>query len=151
MRMKSLFDRAPAAEIKDRLARLTPQTRRLWGKMSAAQMLAHCSAAMEVSLGDKVVRQVLLGKLFGRIAKGSLLSGKPMGKSLPTAKEYVIANDRDLDLERQRLTALIDRFQAGGPEGCTKFPHSFFGKMPPEEWSALNYIHLDHHLQQFGL
>jgi hypothetical protein len=46
---------------------------------------------------------------------------------------------------------LIDRFQTGGPDRCTKHPHSFFGIMTPEEWSALNYIHLDHHLRQFGV
>jgi len=34
--------------------------------------------------------------------------------------------------------------------GSKKEPHFFFGKMKPEEWAALNYQHLDHHLRQFG-
>jgi transposase InsO family protein len=62
-----------------------------------------------------------------------------------------VRDDRDLNVERQRLAVLIDRFQSGGPDKCTKHPHSFFGIMTPEEWSALNYIHLDHHLKQFGV
>jgi len=149
--MKGLFDKSTADEVKERLAKLTPETAGLWGKMSPAQMLAHCSAAMEVSVGDKVLRQILLGKLFGKRVKAGLLSGKPMGKNLPTDKTYVVKDDRDLEVERHRLVGFIDRFQAGGPDGCTKHPHSFFGKMTPEEWSELNYVHLDHHLRQFGL
>jgi hypothetical protein len=149
--MRSLFDPAAAEELKERMAKLTPSIERLWGKMSVAQMLAHCSAAMEVSVGDRVMRQVLIGRVFGKRAKASLLSGKPMSRNLPTDKTYVVKDDRDLDVERQRLTALIDRFVAGGPEGCTKHPHSFFGRMPAEDWAALNYVHLDHHLKQFGV
>jgi len=149
--MKSLFDQATAEELKLRMTKLTPQSERLWGKMSAAQMLAHCSAAMEVSVGDRVLRQVLLGRLFGKRVKDSLLGGEPMRRNMPTDKSYVVEDDRNLDAERQRLSQLIGRFQAGGPQGCTKHPHSFFGKMTPEEWSALNYLHLDHHLRQFGV
>ena len=149
--MKSLFDPAKANELKQRMAQLTPETQRQWGKMGPAQMLAHCSAAMEVSVGDKVMRQIFLGKLFGKRAKASMLSGKPMGRNLPTDKAYVVIDDRDLNLERQRLVVFIERFQTGGPEQCTKLPHSFFGVMTPEEWSAMNYIHLDHHLKQFGV
>ena len=149
--MKSLFEKATAEELKQRMAKLTPETPRLWGKMSAAQMLAHCSVAMEVSLGDRVLRQVWLGKLFGKRAKASMLSGKPVGHNMPTDKAYLVKDERDLNVERERLAGLIDRFQAGGPEGCTKHPHSFFGPMTPKEWSELNTIHLDHHLQQFGV
>jgi len=49
------------------------------------------------------------------------------------------------------LCALIDRFAVGGPQCCTKHPHTFFGQMTPEEWATLMYKHLDHHLRQFGV
>ena len=149
--MKSLFEKGTAEELKQRMAKLMPESQRLWGKMSAAQMLAHCSVAMEVSLGDRVLRQVWLGKLFGKRAKASMMSGKPIGRNMPTDKAYLVKDERDLNLERKKLEGLIDRFQAGGPEGCTKHSHSFFGAMTPEEWSELNFIHLDHHLRQFGV
>ena len=63
----------------------------------------------------------------------------------------MIADERDLGAEREKLTGLIERFSAGGVGGCTKHPHSFFGKMTPEEWAVLMYKHLDHHLRQFGV
>jgi hypothetical protein len=53
--MRSLFEKATAEELKQRMAKLMPETQRQWGKMSAAQMLAHCSVGMEVSLGDLVL------------------------------------------------------------------------------------------------
>jgi hypothetical protein len=149
--MKSLFDKTAAEQLKQRMEQLTAETPRMWGKMSVAQMLAHCSVAMEVSLGDKMMQQDFIGKLIGKRVKKRMLSSKQIGKSLPTDKAYVVLDDRDLETERRRLARYIDRFQAGGPEGCTKGPHSFFGKMTAEEWAALNYIHLDHHLRQFGV
>lgn len=27
----------------------------------------------------------------------------------------------------------------------------FFGAMTPEEWAQFSYVHLDHHLRQFGV
>ena len=33
------------------------------------------------------------------------------------------------------LRGLIDRFAAAGPVGCTTHPHSFFGRLTPEEWA----------------
>jgi hypothetical protein len=62
-----------------------------------------------------------------------------------------VRDERDLDTERQRLCKMIDRFAAAGPQGCTAHPHSFFGRLTPEEWSMWMYKHLDHHLQQFGV
>jgi hypothetical protein len=149
--MRSLFEKATAEELKQRMAKLMPETQRQWGKMSAAQMLAHCSVGMEVSLGDLVLQQVWLGKLFGKRAKASMMSGKPVRRNMPTDQAYLVKDERDLNVERTKLAGLIDRFQAAGPEGCTKHSHSFFGPMTPEEWSELNYIHLNHHLEQFGV
>ena len=62
-----------------------------------------------------------------------------------------MADERDFVKERERLSGLIDRFAVGGTAGCTKNPHSFFGKMTPEESAILMYNHIDHHLRQFGV
>jgi hypothetical protein len=62
-----------------------------------------------------------------------------------------ISGERDLESERSRVRALIDRFAAGGPCGCTAHPHTYFGRLTPGEWGALTYKHLDYHLWQFGI
>ena len=74
-----------------------------------------------------------------------------MRRNAPTAKTLVVSDDRDLKMEQQRLSALIDRFAAAGPAGCTTHPHTFFGPLTPQQWAILQYKHLDHHLRQFGV
>lgn len=150
--MKNLYEPATAKEVKDRIARLGPASQRQWGKMTAAQAMAHCSVAMEWAVGDIRPPRMFIGRIFGSLAKSKMLKDEaPMGRNAPTAKSLVVADDRDLATERQRLTALVDRFAAAGPTGCTTHPHSFFGPLTPNEWSALMYKHLDHHLRQFGV
>jgi hypothetical protein len=148
--MKNLFEVATVEEVKERMARLRPDNERLWGKMNPAQALAHCSAAMEMAVGEKVPPRILIGRLLGRLAKKSMIvKEKPMPRNSGTDKSLVVRDDRDFVVERQRLRGLIDRFAAGGSAACTKHPHFFFGPLTPEEWAALMYQHLDHHLRQF--
>jgi len=40
--MKNLFEAARVEEVKERIARLRPDSQRQWGKMNAAQAVAHC-------------------------------------------------------------------------------------------------------------
>jgi hypothetical protein len=62
----------------------------------------------------------------------------------------VVKDNRDLTIERKRLLERISRFASAGSNGCTQYPHSFFGPLTPDEWAILMYKHLDHHLRQFG-
>jgi Protein of unknown function (DUF1569) len=150
--MKNLFEAGTAKEIQERIARLGPGCARQWGKMTAPQAMAHCSVGMEWAVGDRVEPRMFLGRILGPIAKSQVLKDeKPMGRNAPTAKSLVVKDERDLGKECQRLSALVERFAAGGPQGCTKNAHTFFGQMTPEEWAALMYKHVDHHLRQFGV
>lgn len=150
--MKNLFDGTAATEVKTRLRKLEPQSERKWGKMTAPQMLAHCSISMQWAIGEVVPeKRPLPIRLLGRLVKPMVFRNEdPLGKNSPTAKSLIVADNRDLDKERERLLGLVDKFAAGGPAQCTKNPHSFFGEMTPEEWAILMYKHLDHHLRQFG-
>jgi hypothetical protein len=148
--MKNLFEAAAVEEVKERMALLRPDSERQWGIMNPAQTLAHCSAAMEMALGDRTPPRILIGRLLGRFAKKSMiLNEKPMPRNVGTDKSLVVSDKRDFVMERQRLREFIDRFAAGGPRACTSHPHFFFGPLTPEEWAALMYQHLDHHLRQF--
>ena len=148
--MKNLFEAATVKEVKGRIARLRPDSDRLWGKMNPAQALAHCSAAMEMAVGKRTPPRILIGRLLGRLAKKSMIvNEKPMPRNAGTEKSLVVGDERDFVAERLRLSEFIDRFAAGGPAVCTKHPHFFFGPLTPLEWAALMYQHLDHHLRQF--
>jgi hypothetical protein len=148
--VKNLFEAETVEEVKERMAHLRPDSERVWGKMNPAQTLAHCSAAMEMAVGERSPRRILIGRLLGRFAKKSMIvNEKPMPRNVGTDKSLVVSDERDFEVERQRLCEFIDRFAAGGPRACTKHPHFFFGPLAPVEWAALMYQHLDHHLRQF--
>jgi Protein of unknown function (DUF1569) len=150
--MKNLFEAATVEEVKERMAQLRLDSERLWGRMDAAQAVAHCSAGLELAIGDRIPPRLLLGRIIGRMVKPMALGNdEPMRRNSPTVKGLVVQDERDLGTERERLCGLIDRFAAAGPEGCTTHPHSFFGRLTPEEWATLMYQHLDHHLRQFGV
>jgi hypothetical protein len=153
MSMKNLFDATVADQVKARLKTLGPQNERLWGKMTAAQMLAHCSVSMQWAVGEVVPEKGALPvRLLGQLVKPMVFRNEdPLRKNSPTAKSLIIEDERDLGTERDRLSGLIDKFAAGGAAGCTKSPHTFFGNMTPQQWAILMYKHLDHHLRQFGV
>jgi uncharacterized protein DUF1569 len=151
--MKNLFDATVANQVKTRLEKLEPQSERQWGKMNAAQMLAHCSMSMQWAVGEVAPeKEALPARLMGRLIKPMVFrNDDPFRKNSPTARSLIVVGERDLGKERDRLSGLIDKFAAGGAAGCTRNPHGFFGKMTPDEWAILMYKHLDHHLRQFGV
>lgn len=150
--MRNLYASADAQEVKERLAQLTPESARQWGKMNVAQAMAHCAASLEWVVGDRVPPRMGLASILGRMIKNKVLGDDaPIRRNSPTAKELIVPEERDLDAERVRLSGLIDRFNAAGPAGCTTHAHPFFGRLTPNEWAILMFKHLDHHLRQFGV
>jgi hypothetical protein len=137
-------------EIRKRIESLRPDSERQWGAMNVAQTLAHCSAWMEMAAGLESPPRSFVGRIFGKIAKKSILGEEPVRRNMPTDKSLIIRGERNFAAEQQRLLDWVDRFTKGGPEKCTTHPHSFFGSMTPVEWAIMGYKHLDHHLRQFG-
>lgn len=150
--MKHLFDPSRAAEVKVRVAQLQPDSAPQWGRMTAPQVVAHCVIGLEWAVDDRRPPRMLVGRLFGPLVRTAALGDDaPMRRNSPTSPELRITDDRDLDAERARLVALVDRFAAGRAAACTSHPHPFFGRLSPEQWAVLMFKHLDHHLRQFGV
>lgn len=146
--MKTFFDTTDREELLQRLQKLNPQSKPVWGKMNTAQMLAHCTVGMQAPLGEIVVKKTF-ASLIGWMFKKSLLGDKPFPKNSPTAAEFLVANERDYEAETKRF---LDTFHklARGSAVIVCHQHAFFGKVTDEEWGRLMYKHIDHHLQQFG-
>ncbi|MCE9593864.1 MAG: DUF1569 domain-containing protein [Planctomycetes bacterium] len=151
MTSRSLFVAADRQEMLARVARLTASTKPAWGKLNVAQMCAHCQAPLNVALGELRLKRGLIGILFGGLAKKKLLSPEPWKPGLPTAPEFRVVDPRDFAREHRALTELVRRFGEGGPSKLTQEPHPFFGPLTVEQWSELQWRHLDHHLRQFGV
>ena len=146
----SLFEPAGLARVLARLDALRADSARRWGVMDVAQMLAHCQQPLLVALGELPLKRSLVGVLFGRLAKKQLLAPKAWKHGMPTAPEFRIRDARDFAREHAALRVLVERFGRGGAAALTQSPHPFFGPLTAAEWQALQWRHLDHHLQQFG-
>jgi Protein of unknown function (DUF1569) len=152
MSFPSVFKAPVTAELLARVGRLQADSQPRWGKMNAAQMLAHCCIVYEEIHGLRKghapwVARFLGRYLFKRIAVGE----NPFHKNIPTPKTFVVADARVFDLERERLIKLITETHGLGESSFEGREHVSFGPLRATEWSNLLYKHLDHHLMQFGV
>lgn len=148
--MPSLFNTADRQAIVSRFEKLQVSSTAKWGKMNVKQMLHHCQAPLKVATGEMELKQGLIGLLFGKMAKKSLLKPEPFKPNLPTAPEFKPSTAAlDFDKEKIALFRLIQKFGETGPLE-NRGTHPFFGTMTEAEWDALQWKHLDHHLRQFG-
>lgn len=148
--MKNLFEPDAAEEVISRIDKLQANSPRQWGKMDVAQMMAHCSAALDMASGQINPPRLLIGRLIGGMVKPIYTNEKPFSKNNPTDKKLVVTDQRDFFREQQHLKVKVRQFHQGGEGQCTRHPHPFFGALTPQEWSRGMYKHLDHHLRQFG-
>ena len=149
--MQNLFQPEAAAEVTARIDKLQPTTQHQWGKMDVAQMMAHCSATLEVASGRVLLPRLFIGRILGPFVRTVFTNDKPFSKNGPTDKHFVVTDKRDFVREQDQLKTRIWQFHEGGEAQCTKHPHSFFGPITPQEWATGMYKHLDHHLRQFGV
>ena len=149
--MANIFDKAANQIILERLDKLTPASQAQWGKMSVAQMLLHCQKPIDVLTGKLRLKGGLLGFLFGKMAKSNFLKMRGFSKNAPTHPLFRIKHEPDFETEKQILMAQVSSLGQLGGESIAVNKHPFFGPMTDEEWGGLMYIHLDHHLTQFGV
>jgi hypothetical protein len=149
--MKSIFNTADNAELVDRINKLSATTPAIWGKMDPAQMMAHCQVSLNIAFGNSKRIINWLGVVFGPISKYRLLKVKQLDRHIPTFKQAEITDARNFNEEKEKLIKLIKSALIIGPQGLAKYPHPYFGTFKPEEWAQLNWLHLDHHLRQFGV
>ncbi|MEO6488805.1 MAG: DUF1569 domain-containing protein [Ferruginibacter sp.] len=148
--MQNLFEAVTYNEVIRRMEKISPNATAQWGKMSVAQMLAHCKQAFKVPLSEKRLPRIFIGRLIGWLIKAKLYDDDPWKKNLPTAPNFIIKDQRNFEEEKKGLLELVNKFYTAGPMGISKFPHPMFGTFTPEQWGMAMYKHLDHHLRQFG-
>jgi hypothetical protein len=139
----------------DRLAKLRPDTPRCWGKMNAHQMVCHCTDAFRNLLGERPTAPVSpSGPIRARLLKWVALYAPmrwPQGiKTRPEAdQEQGGTRPDEFDRDVASLARASDRF-AQNLAAVSARPHFMFGTLSEREWARWAYLHLDHHLRQFG-
>jgi hypothetical protein len=152
--MRSLMDPADAASLDARLARLTPESTRRWGRMTASQMICHLTDAFIGSLAYGVDKPARPATLFGKTIMKWWALSLPWPHGIRTAagadQERGGTPPTAFESDMARLRAAIARFRGELPAMAGR-SHYFFGRLSEREWARWGYQHIDHHLRQFGL
>lgn len=149
--MSTLADPGARSSLCERVAKLTPQSPRQWGKMTAHEMICHLNDSFLVSIGEKyaspdtnflkrtVVKWVALHTPIewphGVATRPELLQGQ--GGTAP------VEWSRDCDALVRGIPAFAAREKFAA--------HPIFGEMRKDDWLIWAYRHIDHHLRQFAV
>jgi hypothetical protein len=146
----TLFDTRERATILDRMARITPDRRPVWGRFTAPEMICHLTCALRQSL-----EELEAGPPAGPFRHPPLnwliihVIPWPKGKA-KSPPEFLTGRPTTWDADLATLRTLITRFAERGPDAAWP-PSKVFGRISGRSWGALHYKHLDHHLRQFGV
>lgn len=152
MQFLNIYDRVEADQMLSRINALTPQSSAQWGKMNVGQMLAHCNVAFDMAFTDKYKKpNAFVRFMLKTFVKPAVVGPKPYKKNTRTAPEFIITDERNFEVERQKLVDYINKVQSLGQDHFEGRSYHSFGKMTAKEWNVSFAKHLDHHLTQFGV
>jgi len=151
--IKSLDDPPSRAALVSRLRTLAPTSARQWGRMTPHQAMCHLSDAFRSMMNPVPIslRSTLLTRTVLRwVALHSGLAWPHGVKTMPEVDQE-IGGTRPVEFSRdqQALEALIEQF--AGRRQDTLQPHPIFGPLSTREWQRWGWLHVDHHLRQFGV
>jgi hypothetical protein len=158
MAKRTLANPADKQQIVERLQKIQSSSARRWGKMTAQQMICHLADSFRVTIGEKdwtteriSVRPIPMPNWFVKWVALEVPLRWPRG--VPTRPEVdserggTPASSFEGDL--RELRRLLDRF-TGQPRDFEWQTHPIFGDMSDAQWMRWGYLHMDHHLRQFG-
>jgi Protein of unknown function (DUF1569) len=152
--MRTLARPRDTAEIVGRLKALRSENVRRWGRMSAHQMVCHLCDSSRMALGEKPVSPAT-GPLQRTLIKWIVLYAPvpwPPGVLTRPEIDQECGGRRPLDFAADvtELESLVEVMttQASRMDGQV---HPIFGRMSRGAWLRWAYLHMDHHLRQFGV
>jgi hypothetical protein len=146
--MPTLRNEADRKGLVERLGRVRPDTKAQWGSFDAARMMCHLADAMDEGLGALEVPASGPWALRHFPMKQLALYVVPMPKGAKAPREMLARAPGNFEVDRQGVVERMGRL-AATPDG--KGPgHWLFGPLTYEQWNALSWKHIDHHLRQFG-
>ena len=150
---KSLHNPDDVLEIKRRISDLRPDSERKWGKMTAAQMLTHCSEVLKVAMKKTVLpKTFFLFRWIGIITKYEMkIFDNGIPPNMPGFKKLIINFECDFEASKKELLKTLDEYGDFRKHQKLLSQHELFGEMTEENWGFLGYKHLNHHLKQFSV
>ncbi len=148
--MATMWDPALRTSFVERSAKLTPDTKPVWGKLSASGMLAHLNDSYRLCLGDLAAKP-RSGPLRYTPIKQLVIYVLPFPKSVPTAPELLARCDGAvLEDEKAAFKKMFERLSTARPN-TPLAEHPAFGTLTYKDYGTLMARHTEHHFRQFGL
>jgi hypothetical protein len=153
--MHTIADEATLRSLQERLGRLTPESSRRWGTLTAGEMVCHLGDTHESVLGVRIPPGPAPSGEPRRFIKWLVLYSPmpwPKGTKTRPGVNPRIDGTRPGEFERDRARAVetLGRIAVAAPASLPKV-HFIFGPMEPGDWHRWAYRHVSHHLRQFGL
>jgi len=149
---KHLFDALQYQIIFERISNLHNDAKPLWGKMNAAQMMAHVTEVLKNALGEKRYSRKLIGYIIAPFWRHKFYNQQPYKiKNLPSYHQFKIEGSKIFEEEKAQLLYWLKVFHEEGSVKTKDACHPLLGRFKPEQWAIGQYKHLDHHLRQFGV
>jgi Protein of unknown function (DUF1569) len=151
--MKTLSSQNCHQELRERIGEVQPHTARRWGKMTAQQMICHLTDGFRMYMAllpTADASSTLLRRVIKPIALWMPIPW-PHGFRTPAELDQQGDGTRPAEFGRDvdQLLALIAKMIS--LSGDFKWPaHPYFGLLSEKEWMRLAYLHVNHHLRQFG-
>ncbi len=151
--MITLQDATVCESILLRLRFLEDRSIRRWGKMTAPEMICHLTDTFRAVLGEKEVSPAT-GFLQRTVVKWAALHAPlPWPENLPSRPEVAQGKGGtppgDFESDRRTLVKVVEQFRTA-EQVLSTASHPIFGPLTFEEWQRWGYLHVDHHLRQFG-
>ena len=150
--MLNIYESSTTKVVLDRLEKLKPDTRPLWGKMNPSQMLAHLNVVYDISLGyKKSTYSPIMKFLLKTLVKKTVVNDKPYKKKSKTPANFIISDERVFEVEKAKLISHVKDTENRGSVFFEGKESPSLGRLTAKEWSNLFYKHLDHHFNQFDI
>lgn len=152
MALPNIYTKEVSDVIVSRIHLLQASDTPKWGKMNAAQMLAHCCVTYEMVYETKHPKpNAFVRFILKATVKNIVVSEKPYTQNSRTAPAFLVVDEREFEKEKKRLIDYINKTQHLGSAYFEGRESLSFGVLSAAEWNNMFYKHLDHHLKQFGV
>ena len=149
-----ILDASATQTLLGRLNRLQPDTKPVWGKMNANQMICHLNDSYNLAMNGKSASEQITFVSRTLVRWVALRAPMPWPHGVPTRPEVDQfaggTPPEAFDQDKAALAANIKRFAGLAPEFDFN-RHPIFGPLTRWEWMRWGYLHADHHFRQFGL
>lgn len=151
--MQNLLNVKDRELILERISEINENSKALWGKMNAGEMIVHVADPIKTAFGEK--RAEFIKSDYSEPGlRHEIIYNMEWPKDTPSSPEFISGmkgtdpEDFKNDLETLRKTIILFTEKSDKMRFSL---HPMFGDISNEDWGRLMWKHLDHHLKQFGI